>query len=296
MPTKLDGKKVAKDIESQLISEVEILQDHYDEVPYLAIFMVGHNPSSIKYTRMKALACDRIGIQSTLIDLPEESEPPYILSAIHEFNLDPRVHGIMLQHPVPAHLSLHERSFFDIIYPEKDVDGLNSISFGGLALRNDPCGWMPATARGILTLLHKYNIFLSGLTATIVGSSPILGLPLSMLLHRAGVTVCIANIDSKPEHVRKLCQMSDIVVGACGVPGIITPDMVKEDVILVDAGCSPENVGDIDPACYEKSKCYTPLPGGVGPMTTITLLKQTVQAAKEQVSERNRRRPVGGAA
>jgi methylenetetrahydrofolate dehydrogenase (NADP+) / methenyltetrahydrofolate cyclohydrolase len=286
MPIKLDGKEVASRIKIQLKEDVHNYKERNGgKTPHLAVLMVGDNYASRMYTRMKARMARDVGMECTNIDLPAYTPARNIILRIVEYNLSPVFNGIMLQHPVPKSLLQDERRFLDTISPEKDVDGLTTTNFGKLSLGLDELAFQPATPKGIMTLLHYYDVKLKNMTVTIIGSSPILGLPLSMLLHRAGATVCIVNINTKIGHLVELCQMSDMIVGACGKPGIVTSKLVKEGAILIDAGCNPGNVGDIDPRAYEKSSFYTPLPGGVGPMTTITLLSQTMQAAEEQEND-----------
>lgn len=288
-PKILDGQLVANQLEYNLKKHVKEYKERTcGRVPHLAVCMVGNNYASRKYTRMKVRMAERVGMEATNIYFSEEHPPEVIISRIVELNYQPHINGIMLQHPV-AEIMLHlERTFFDAISPEKDVDGLTSTNFSKLSLGSNTSSFRPATAAGIMVLLSHYLINIRGMSVTIIGSSPILGLPLSMLMHRAGATVSLCNINTKASDLVRLCQSADMIVGACGRPGMITDKLVKEGAILIDAGCNPGNVGDIDPRAYKKSSYYTPMPGSVGPLTTITLLLQTMQAAEEQENEGNK--------
>jgi methylenetetrahydrofolate dehydrogenase (NADP+)/methenyltetrahydrofolate cyclohydrolase len=271
----LNGKKLAKEIEADLASRVAALPGAADTPPTLATILVGDNPASATYVRMKGNACRRIGLESRQVRLGENSTTDDVMAEIQRLNEDPQVFGILLQHPVPEQVD--ERACFDTIAAAKDVDGVTSLGFGRMAmgLRAYPS----ATPGGIMRMLRHYHVSLEGAHVVIVGRSPILGKPLAQLMlnSNATVTVCHSRTRNLPEVVRQ----ADIVVGAVGKPRFIQADWVQEGAVLVDAGYNPGNIGDIDlENAAPKSSAYTPVPGGVGPMTIATLIAQTVEAAE----------------
>lgn len=270
----LDGKSLAKQIEETLRNKVETIKYEVDR-PVLATIIVGEDPASQTYVKMKGNACKRIGILTRKIEMPETTTTEELLTVIEALNNDDKVTGILLQHPVPHHID--ERACFNKIALHKDVDGVNTDSFGLMA--NGLNSFVSCTPQGIMTLLEHYNIDLIGLNVVIVGRSQILGLPLSMLMLKANANVTICHSKTNPHDLEHYLKNADVVVGACGIPHFIKPEQLSEGVILVDAGYK-DGKGDIDPACYDKAEFYTPVPGGVGPMTIATLLSQTV-AAKE---------------
>jgi len=280
-PILLDGKALAYKLGLILKSDVEIFTKAYDVEPTLAIIMIGANPTCMKYTRMKRDAAEGLGIHCLNIDLPEKIPPEKIIEKISNLNGSKDVHGIMIQHPIPQHLEILERRFFDEIFFKKDVDGLTSTNFAKLALNINPVAFKPATARGILRLLLEYHIDVFESRVVVIGSSPILGLPLSLMLHQLGATVSICNINTDFSYLNMLCQQADIIIGACGIPNLVNPLMVRQGVILIDVGCCPGTEGVFAPQSYKKASYYTKPIGCVGPMTVQTLMYQTVQAAKE---------------
>lgn len=275
MPIILDGKSLSKKIEEDLKGRVEILKNKLGFAPKLATILVGDFPPSVVYVNMKKRACERIGLESEIVKMEEKTSTQELVDKINLLNNDKSVCGILLQHPVPKQID--ERVCFDAIAIEKDVDGVNSLSFGSVAMGKP--AYKCATPSGIITLLKEYQIPLSGKHAVIVGRSAILGKPLAQLLLNEDCTVTICH--SKTQNLKEIVKTGDIVVGAVGKANFITNDMIKENVILVDAGYNEGNVGDIDlQNCSSKSFAYTPVPGGVGPMTIASLLTQTVEAAE----------------
>ncbi len=270
----LDGKKLACEMEEKLKEQVEQLKKDTGDVPVLATILVGSDPSSITYVKMKVNACARVGIQSVKIELPFETTTDELLREIDRLNRDKSVNGILLQHPVPKHID--EQKCFNFINMQKDVDGVNTGSFGAMAMGNE--GFISATPLAILTILKHYEIELEGKEAVVVGRSPILGKPVAMLLlnENATVTICHSRTRNLPDIIRR----ADIVVAAIGKPAFIQADWIKEGAVLIDAGYNPGNIGDIDLIhAAPKSSAYTPVPGGVGPMTILGLMTQTVQSA-----------------
>ncbi len=272
----LDGKSLSKKIEEELKLRVAFLKSKLNFTPKLATILVGNFPPSISYVNMKKKACERIGLESEIIKMPEQTTTQELLNCIQILNQDKTICGILLQHPVPKQID--ERACFDAISPEKDVDGVNSSSFGNVALGKK--AYKCATPMGIVTLLKEYKIPLVSKHAVIIGRSPILGKPLAQLLLNEDCTVTVCH--SKTQNLKEIVKTADIVVGAVGKPKFITADMIKENVVLVDAGYNEGNVGDIDlENCIQKCYAYTPVPGGVGPMTIASLLTQTVESAEK---------------
>jgi methylenetetrahydrofolate dehydrogenase (NADP+)/methenyltetrahydrofolate cyclohydrolase len=278
-PLILDGKTLAKQIEIDLAARVEsIKQRNGGKTPILATILVGDDPSSATYVRMKGNACERVGMGSLKVILGEDTTTDQLLAKITELNANPDVHGILLQHPVPSQID--ERLCFDSIAIEKDVDGVTALGFGRMAMGEPAYG--SATPGGIMLLLDHYGITLKGKDAVIVGRSPILGKPLAMMFlnEHATVTICHSRTQNLPEIVRR----AEVVVGAVGKPEFIKGDWIRDGAIVIDAGYHPERVGDVElSAVIDRCAAYTPVPGGVGPMTIATLIKQTAEAAEKAV-------------
>ena len=273
----LDGKTLAKQIEGELAVRVQKIKDRSnDRTPVLATILVGEDPASATYVKMKGNACNRVGMQSLKIVLPQDTTTEQLLAEIDTLNANPDVHGILLQHPVPSQID--ERACFDRISIEKDVDGVTTHGFGRMAMGERAYG--SATPAGIMTILKHYNIPLEGKNAVVVGRSPILGKPLAMMLLNANATVTICH--SRTVGLPEIVGRADIIVGAVGKPEFIKGAWIKDGAIVVDAGYHPGNVGDIElSAVIDRCAAYTPVPGGVGPMTIATLITQTVEAAEK---------------
>ena len=272
----LDGKSASEATEQDLSQRVQLLRQKKGIVPTLAAILVGSDPSSATYVRMKGNACKRIGMNSLTIELGGDTSTSQLLEEISKLNENRSVHGILLQHPVPN--QINERECFDAISLEKDVDGVTCLGFGNMAMGETAYG--SCAPAGIMRLLKYYKIEISGKHAVVVGRSPILGKPMSMMLlnENATVTVCHSKTRNLADHVRQ----ADVLVGAVGIPRFIKSDWIKKNSIVIDAGYHPEKCGDIDLVNIE-SKClaYTPVPGGVGPMTINTLLLHTVEACEK---------------
>lgn len=270
----LDGKTLARSIEADLAARVARLAFHAPP-PILATILVGSDPASATYVRMKGNACRRVGLEPRPILLPTETTTDALLGVIDSLNTDPRVSGILLQHPVPPHIN--ERACFDRIAIEKDVDGVTSLGFGRLAL-GEPA-YAAATPSGIMRLLTAYDIPLSGRHAVVIGRSPILGKPMSALLTNADATVTLCH--SRTRDLPEITGAADIVVAAVGKPRFVKADWIRDGAVVVDAGYHPGRVGDVDlEAVKGRASAYTPVPGGVGPMTIVSLMAQTVAAAE----------------
>ncbi|WP_062104393.1 bifunctional 5,10-methylenetetrahydrofolate dehydrogenase/5,10-methenyltetrahydrofolate cyclohydrolase [Bacillus niameyensis] len=271
----LDGKVVAQKIKENLAEKIVSLKEN-GIVPCLATVLVGNNSSSKTYVRMKGNACEKIGMKSIRIHLPEETKTTDLIQTINELNNDPAVHGILLQHPVPSHID--ERLAFEAIDVKKDVDGVTSAGYGQTALG---FGKYPScTPAAIIKILKFYQIPIEGKHAVVIGRSPILGKPVSALLLNENATITTCH--SKTLNLPSILKQADIVVAAVGKPKFILGDWLKKGAIILDAGYNEGNIGDIDyDSCYEVASAITPVPGGVGPVTIATLLQHTVESAEK---------------
>ena len=272
----LDGKALSQAIEVELSARVaKIREKAGGRPPILATILVGDDPASATYVKMKGGACRRVGMESLKVVLPQAASTGEVLARIDELNANPEVHGILLQHPVPKQID--ERSCFERIALSKDVDGVTMLGFGRMAMGEPAYG--SATPAGIMRLLAHYGIPLEGRHAVVVGRSPILGKPVAMMLLNANATVTICH--SKTQGLPDIVKAADIVVGAVGRPGFIKAAWIRDGAVVVDAGYHPGGIGDVELApVIDRCAAYTPVPGGVGPMTIATLISQTVAAAE----------------
>ena len=274
----LDGKKLSKISENLIKEKVEKLTLQ-DITPTLATILVGNDPASETYVKMKRNTCARVGMKSIAVELPDTTTTEELLSKIQELNNDSNVHGILLQHPVPSQID--ERLCFDAIDINKDVDGVTCLGFGNMSMGIDAYG--SCTPAGIIRLIEHYEIDVEGLNAVVVGRSPILGKPMAMMLLNLNATVTICH--SRTKDLEDIIKRADIIVGAVGIPKLIKTNWIKKDAIVIDAGYHPEKCGDIDLENIESiASAYTPVPGGVGPMTINTLILQTLQSAEKAAS------------
>ncbi|NGP45892.1 bifunctional 5,10-methylene-tetrahydrofolate dehydrogenase/5,10-methylene-tetrahydrofolate cyclohydrolase [Bacillaceae bacterium SIJ1] len=275
-PVILDGRKVAQAIREDVSERASHLKQAKGITPCLATILVGDDPSSATYVKMKGKACEKVGIDSKKVTLPADITQDDLMSTIQSLNDDPAINGILLQHPIPSHLD--ERAAFEAIDPEKDVDGVTSASFGRTGLG---FGQYPSCTPGaIISILDYYDIPLEGKHAVVVGRSPILGKPVSLLLLNRNATVTICH--SRTVDVAAKVAEADVVVAAVGKPEFVKGHWIKEGAVVVDAGYNPGNIGDVEyDASYQKASAITPVPGGVGPVTIATLLKQTMESAEK---------------
>ena len=274
----LDGKKLASDSEKEIFESVSVLKEK-GIIPTLATILVGDDPASETYVRMKQETCKRVGMESLAINLPKETSTEELLLKIDELNNDKNIHGILLQHPVPN--QINERECFERISIEKDVDGVTCLGFGRMSM--DLSAYGSCTPAGIMRILEFYDVDISGMNAVVVGRSPILGKPMAMMLlnKNATVTICHSRTKELEDHVRN----ADLVVGAVGVPKLIKKEWLKKGAVVIDAGYHPEKCGDIDlDGIEEIASSYTPVPGGVGPMTINTLILNTMEAARKTLN------------
>ena len=275
----LDGKALAAQWEKQLSERVAALKSRANgKTPILATILVGDDPASATYVKMKGNACRRVGMDSLAVELPSSTTTEQLLAKIAELNANPDVHGILLQHPVPEQID--ERACFDAIALSKDVDGVTCLGYGRMAMGEPAYGC--ATPKGIMRLLEHYNIAIEGRHAVVVGRSPILGKPMSAMLLEANATVTTCH--SRTRDLASFIRQADIVVGAVGKPEFIKAEWIKDGAVVVDAGYHPGGIGDIElNGVIERCSAYTPVPGGVGPMTINTLILQTVESGEQSL-------------
>ncbi|WP_233838903.1 tetrahydrofolate dehydrogenase/cyclohydrolase catalytic domain-containing protein [Paraburkholderia sp. ZP32-5] len=275
-PVILDGTATAARLMEKLSRKAsELAREPGFRTPVLATILVGDDPASATYVRMKRDACGRVGLDSRAIVLPQHTSTAQLLAEIDALNADPDVHGILLQHPVPEQID--ERACFDRIALRKDVDGVTSQGFGLMALGEPAFG--SATPAGIMTLLEAYGIELTGRRAVVIGRSPILGRPMAQMLVNANATVTLCH--SRTIALDSEVSRADVVVAAVGKPHFVQSGWIRPGAVVVDAGFHPGRVGDVEPSqLAARCSAYTPVPGGVGPMTIATLVAQTLQAAE----------------
>ncbi len=284
----IDGKAVAQKIREGIKREVEELKEK-GIVPGLVTILVGENPASVSYVTAKQKTAHELGFYSVQENLPENVSEEELLKLIDKYNKDPKIHGILVQLPLPKHID--ERKVINAIDPRKDVDGFHPVNVGKLVI-GEPC-FIPCTPYGILMLLAETGVEVSGADVVVVGRSNIVGKPIAILLMQkrkpvgnATVTVCHTGTKNMAEHTKR----ADILIVAAGVPKFITADMVKDGAVVIDVGVNrigttPDGkaklCGDVDfEAVKERASYITPVPGGVGPMTITMLMKNTLESAK----------------
>lgn len=282
MAVLIDGKLVSEKTRENIKGDVEAFKERYGAVPGLAVIVVGNDPASAVYVRNKHKACLSVGINSLQIELPEETTEEELLSKIDELNIDPAVNGILVQLPLPKHIS--EEKVTAKILPEKDVDAFHAENVGRIMMGN--YDFLPCTPAGIIRLLEFYNIEISGKRCVVIGRSNIVGKPMALLLLEKHGTVTVCH--SRTEGLAEITKEADIVVVAIGRPKFLTADMAKPGAVIVDVGINRgadgKLVGDVDFESVSEIASYiTPVPGGVGPMTITMLLKNTLLAAEKQI-------------
>ncbi|XP_068210567.1 bifunctional methylenetetrahydrofolate dehydrogenase/cyclohydrolase, mitochondrial isoform X2 [Palaemon carinicauda] len=293
----IDGKKVAGEIYEELSAEVQSMVTSGRRAPHLVLVRVGGDPASGSYVKNKMKAAEKIGMQSTIHHLPEDTSQSTLLSLVNELNVDPDIDGILVQLPVPPHME--EKIICNSVIPEKDVDGFHITNIGKFCLDMECFG--PCTPLGVMELIRRYGIETYGKNAVVCGRSKNVGMPMAMLLHGDGVrpdgatggldaTTTICHRYTPADQLKVFTATADIIVTAAGVPGLITGDMIKPGCAILDVGINrikdpvtgkAKLVGDCDfESCAEKAAFITPVPGGVGPMTVAMLMRNTVLAAK----------------
>lgn len=271
----MDGRALARTLLDATRVRVENHARTHGRPPCLATVLVGDDPASHTYVRMKAARAASVGIESRRLQLPSTATTAEVVSTVRDLCEEPGVDGILVQHPVPRQVD--ERAVFEAIDPAKDVDGVTTASFARMGLGLP--GLRSCTPAGILLLLAAYEVPLAGAHAVVVGRSPILGRPVSLLLLAADATVTICHSHTK--NLADIVSSADVLVAAVGQPEIIRGDWIRPDAVVIDAGYNAGNVGDVDQAgARRRARLLTPVPGGVGPMTIAVLLAQTVDAAE----------------
>lgn len=277
----IDGKKVSAQVKQEVKNETELLKKEYSITPGLAVVIVGDDPASRVYVNNKKKACELVGFHSEEYALPAKTTQEELLSLVKKLNEKKDINGILVQLPLPKHLD--DKAVIEAINPLKDVDAFHAVNVGKIMLGE--YDFLPCTPAGVMEMLHYYNIEVSGKNCVVIGRSNIVGKPMGMLLLHENGTVTICH--SRTKNLAEVCSRADILVAAVGKPKFVTADMVKEGAVVIDVGMDRDEngklCGDVD---FEnvKDKCsyITPVPGGVGPMTIATLMKNTVKAAKIQ--------------
>ena len=275
----MNGTQLANDILDRTAERAADFLARTGTKPCLATVIVGDDPASVTYVKMKENRSHRVGIDSRHTAIPPTASTHDVVSAIARLSDDPTVHGILLQHPSPPQVD--ETAAFEAIIPEKDVDGITMHSFAAMALGRP--GFVSCTPGGIIRLLDTYGVELTGRHAVVIGRSPILGKPVGMLLLGRDATVTYCH--SKTRDLPSIVRTADILVAAVGRPKFVKGDWLSPGVVVIDAGYNPGNVGDVDfDEAVERASLITPVPGGVGPMTIALLMEQTVDAAFQQAA------------
>ena len=287
----LDGKKVSEDIKVEITAEVQKMKDNNEKVPHLAAIIVGNDGASLTYVGSKVKACERVGFESTLINLPSTTSETELLLKIKELNEDDNIDGFIVQLPLPDQIDTQK--VLMAVDPSKDVDGFHPENFGKMAL--DMTTFIPATPFGILELLERYKVETKGKHTVVIGRSHIVGRPMSILMGRKGFpgnsTVTLTH--SYTKNIEEYTKNADIIITALGVPNYLKAEMVKDGVVVIDVGITRVNdesnekgyviTGDVDFENVSKKASYiTPVPGGVGPMTIAMLLKNTLLAREQR--------------
>ncbi len=290
--TIIDGKKLSEILKSEIAAEVEKIKSAGGKIPHLAAVLVGDNPASQVYVRNKVRSCEDVGFKSTLVRKPAETTEAELLQAVADLNNDPDVDGFIVQLPLPKHI--HEDNITLAIDPKKDVDGFHPVNFGRMALGMP--SYLPATPYGIITMLERYGVETAGKNAVVIGRSNIVGTPMAILLSRKGkVGDCtVTLVHSRTRNMAEIVRGADIIVAAIGKPEFVTADMVKDGAVVIDVGINriddpshPKGARLVGDVAYDEvaPKCsfITPVPGGVGPMTVMSLIMNTLKASRKEI-------------
>ena len=279
---KIDGKAFSQTVLEKIREEHSQLKEKYGKPAGLAVVIVGNNPASQVYVKNKIRACENVGFYSENIELDENISEKELLQEINKLNKNDRIDGILVQLPLPAHIN--ELKIIDSISPEKDVDGFHVSNIGKMVI-GDETGFLSCTPYGIMQLLEEYKIEISGKDAVIIGRSNIVGKPMALMLIQKGATVQVCNSNTKD--LRKKLNKADIIIVAAGVPKLLKKEDVKEGAVVIDVGINRvdgEICGDVDyEGVAEKTSYITPVPGGVGPMTIASLIKNTFKSYKNSL-------------
>ena len=286
----IDGKLIAEQIKKEIAAEVADMIDHGLGAPHLAAVIVGDDGASKTYVASKEKACHSVGMTSSVYRLPATTSEAELLQTVEFLNNDPEINGYIIQLPLPKHID--EDKIINAIKPSKDVDGFTSINVGRLQL-GLPC-FVPATPNGIMELIKRSGIETVGKEVVVLGRSNIVGTPMAILMSRKGIDSTVTLCHSRTKNLAEVCRRADIIVAAIGKQGFVTADMVKPGAVVIDVGIhriedpdSPKGykiLGDVDyDEVYKVASKITPVPGGVGPMTIVSLLQNTLKAAKGEI-------------
>lgn len=286
----IDGKVISEQIKKEIAAEVADMLDHGKPAPHLAAVIVGEDGASKTYVASKEKACHSVGMTSSVYRLPATTSEEELLKTVEFLNNDPEIDGYIIQLPLPKHID--EDKIINAIKPSKDVDGFTSINVGRLQL-GLPC-FIPATPNGIMELIKRSGIETVGKDVVVLGRSNIVGTPMAILMSRKGIDSTVTLCHSKTQNLAEICRRADILVAAIGKQGFVTADMVKPSAVVIDVGIhridDPESpkgykiLGDVDyDEVYKVAGKITPVPGGVGPMTIVSLLQNTLKAAKGEI-------------
>ena len=287
MYTLIDGKRIASEIRQEIASEVRKRAEKGLKIPHLAAILVGNDGSSETYVSNKVKDCNEVGFKSSLIRFPEETPEDALLSKIRELNLNDDVDGFIVQLPLPGHI--RESMIIESILPSKDADGFHPVNIGKMVI-GLKC-FLPATPYGIIELIKRYAIETAGKNCVVIGRSNIVGRPVSILLSQKGIDATVTVVHSRTKNITKTVQQADLIIAALGSPGFVKEDMVKEGAAVIDVGTTrvPSTdtktgwklAGDVDfDNVAPKCSFITPVPGGVGPMTRVSLLRNTLMAVE----------------
>ena len=285
----IDGKKIASEIKKEIAEEVKRLITEGKKIPHLATILVGNNGSSETYVSNKIKDCKEVGFKSTLLRFGNDISESELLDRISELNNDSEVDGFIVQLPLPAHIS--ENKVIEAIDPLKDADGFHPVNLGKMMIGLP--GFLPATPYGIIELIKRYGIETRGKICVVIGRSNIVGRPVSILLSQKGMDATLTVVHSRTKNIDDICSNADIIIAALGFPAFLKAEMVKEGAVVIDVGTTRiENkesksgyklVGDVDfDNVAPKCSFITPVPGGVGPMTRVSLLRNTLLASKKR--------------
>jgi methylenetetrahydrofolate dehydrogenase (NADP+) / methenyltetrahydrofolate cyclohydrolase len=289
MYTIIDGRRIASEIKKEIAEEVKLLKNAGEKIPHLVAILVGDNGSSETYVANKVKDCAEVGFKSTIIRFDNDVEETTLLNKIAGLNNDPDVDGFIVQLPLPRHIS--ENKVIESIDPQKDADGFHPVNIGRMVIGLP--GYLPATPYGIVELLKRYSVETSGKNCVVIGRSNIVGRPVSVLLSQKGMDATVTVVHSRSKNIKQIVNQADIIIAALGSPGFVTEDMVKKGAVVIDVGTtrvkSSETksgfrlIGDVDfENVAPKCSFITPVPGGVGPMTRVSLLQNTLMAVKNR--------------
>lgn len=289
MYTKIDGKKISSDIKLEIAEEVKNLKEKTGKEPHLAAVLVGHDGASETYVSHKVKACEQVGFKSTLVRMEDSVSEEELLSKVDELNNDDSIDGFIVQLPLPDHIS--EDKVIEAVDPAKDVDGFHPVNLGKMTIGLP--SFIPATPSGIMELIKRYEIETSGKNCVVIGRSNIVGRPVSILLSKKGVDATVTLVHSRTKNLEETVKRADIIIAAIGIPEFVKESMVSDGAVIIDVGTTRVKSdktksgwklkGDVDfDNVAPKCSFITPVPGGVGPMTIVSLLQNTLQSFRQR--------------